>query len=368
MATAFDLGVPASDATVVVKAINVGGDDTFSPASFFLEPVLEGYEGAYGPVYSFLIEHPTKGKVLFDLGYRVDEENFAPAVKGLLALWASMGPYKMQANGDVASRLKDGGVDLASIDAVIWSHSHLDHTGDMSTLPPTTDLIVGAGTDLRTYPEYPDAVLIESDIAGRKIIVLSFADSTISIAGLSAIDYFDDGSLYVLDTPGHFPGHISALARVTTTTFVLLGGDCCHHPGALRPTPALHAQCPCPGHIIEGAKAAVSPTHFPPADANSQFDVIGRDTPMLELPTGLSVYTDVKLAKTTLDHVAKLDACTNVLFLMAHDSTLPGIIEEFPADLNDWKERGYKDKLTWAFLEPTSRGFRFAEKKTVEQA
>ncbi len=84
---------------------------------------------------------------------------------------------------------------------------------------------------------------------------------------------------------------------------------------------------------------------------------------MLELPKGLSVYADVKLAKTTLDHVAKLDACTDVLFLMAHDSTLPGVIEEFPADLNDWQRRGYKDRLTWAFLEPTSRAFRFAEKK-----
>lgn len=124
MSSAAQLGVPPSDATVVVKALNVGGDATFSPASFFLEPVLEGYEGAYGPFYAFLIEHPIYGRIMFDLGYRKDEEGFSPAVKGLLALWASMGPYVMAPNGDVAERLTAGGIDLDSIKSVIWRYLH----------------------------------------------------------------------------------------------------------------------------------------------------------------------------------------------------------------------------------------------------
>ncbi len=35
----------------------------------------------------------------------------------------------------------------------------------MATFPTTTELLVGQGTDLRTYPEFPDATLVESDIA-----------------------------------------------------------------------------------------------------------------------------------------------------------------------------------------------------------
>ena len=84
---------------------------------------------------------------------------------------------------------------------------------------------------------------------------------------------------------------------------------------------------------------------------------------MLGLPTGLSVYADVAKARETLEKVAKLDACPDVLFLIAHDSTVPGNIDEFPESLNGWKAKGWKEKLTWAFLEKDSRAFRFAERK-----
>lgn len=50
-----------------------------------------------------------------------------------------------------------------------------------------------------------------------------------SLASFPAvIDFFGDGSLYVVDSPGHFPGHIALLARVAKNRWVLMGGDCCH--------------------------------------------------------------------------------------------------------------------------------------------
>ncbi|KIY71832.1 Metallo-hydrolase/oxidoreductase, partial [Cylindrobasidium torrendii FP15055 ss-10] len=362
MPSTSELGIPAAGQTVDVKAINVGGTNTLSPSSFFVDPVVPGNDGAHGAVYSFLIEHPSHGRLLFDLGYRVDEEGFSPAVQGLIGLWKSMSPlYIIEPNSDVATRLKDGGVPLDTIKAVIWSHNHLDHTGDMSTFPPSTDLIVGPGTDMRTYPQHADAILVESDTAGRKVIELSF-DHGLKIGDLDALDYFGDGSLYILNTPGHHPGHISALARTTPTTFALLGGDCCHHPGHIRPTVDLHASCPCPGHILEAVKDSVSATHFTPHGADSKFDLANRTEPMFELPKGLSVYTDIKEAATTLKKVAKFDACVDVLFLIAHDSTTPEVVPEFPERFNDWKEKGYKEKLTWRFIEKESRAFLFGDK------
>jgi glyoxylase-like metal-dependent hydrolase (beta-lactamase superfamily II) len=44
----------------------------------------------------------------------------------------------------------------------------------------------------------------------------------------NTIDYFGDGSLYVIDTPGHLLGHINLLARSGPDRWVYLGGDCCH--------------------------------------------------------------------------------------------------------------------------------------------
>jgi hypothetical protein len=43
-----------------------------------------------------------------------------------------------------------------------------------------------------------------------------------------AADFFGDGSLYVIDTPGHLYGHVNLLARVAAGRWIYLGGDCCH--------------------------------------------------------------------------------------------------------------------------------------------
>jgi ribonuclease BN (tRNA processing enzyme) len=44
---------------------------------------------------------------------------------------------------DVADQLREEGVSLESIDAIIWSHHHFDHVGDPSVFPLSTALIVG---------------------------------------------------------------------------------------------------------------------------------------------------------------------------------------------------------------------------------
>ena len=43
-----------------------------------------------------------------------------------------------------------------------------------------------------------------------------------------AIDFFQDGSLYLIDAPGHLPGHLNILARNGPGKWVYLAGDACH--------------------------------------------------------------------------------------------------------------------------------------------
>lgn len=43
-----------------------------------------------------------------------------------------------------------------------------------------------------------------------------------------AMDFFEDGSFYVIQAPGHLPGNLCAAARVQGGDWVLLGSDCCH--------------------------------------------------------------------------------------------------------------------------------------------
>lgn len=42
------------------------------------------------------------------------------------------------------------------------------------------------------------------------------------------IDFFGDGSLYLVDAPGHLQGHLNMLARTGPGKWVYLGGDACH--------------------------------------------------------------------------------------------------------------------------------------------
>ena len=44
-----------------------------------------------------------------------------------------------------------------------------------------------------------------------------------------AIDFFGDGSFYLVDSPGHLAGHLGAAARVAHDSFVFIAGDTCHN-------------------------------------------------------------------------------------------------------------------------------------------
>jgi glyoxylase-like metal-dependent hydrolase (beta-lactamase superfamily II) len=48
------------------------------------------------------------------------------------------------------------------------------------------------------------------------------------------MDIFQDGSLYIVDAPGHLPGHINLLARTEVNQYVYLAGDACHDRRIMR--------------------------------------------------------------------------------------------------------------------------------------
>lgn len=44
-----------------------------------------------------------------------------------------------------------------------------------------------------------------------------------------ALDFFGDGSFWIIDAPGHMPGNLCAAAKLEgMKEWVLLGSDCCH--------------------------------------------------------------------------------------------------------------------------------------------
>lgn len=48
------------------------------------------------------------------------------------------------------------------------------------------------------------------------------------------IDIFQDGSVLIVDAPGHLPGHINILARTGPGKYTYLAGDSCHDRRIMR--------------------------------------------------------------------------------------------------------------------------------------
>lgn len=352
------LNIPDSQSIVIVHVI-----DTTSrlrvPSRILLEPEIKGLDTLEGPAFSFLIEHPANGrKVLFDLGMRKDWENLAPAIVGQIR---NVGT-KITVDKGVADILHDGGVKPDTIEAIIWSHYHCDHIGDVSTFPKSTALVVGPDFREHLVPGYPtdkDAPIRESDYEGRPLRQIEFDDSSIMIGQFRATDYFGDGSFYLLDSPGHAVGHMCALCRTTTSpdTFIFLGGDCAHHGSEWRPTqylplpeeikpsplPALYPGA-CPGSLF-------APLHrFHHDDAAPHERDIDAMTHPFCTPANGSSHNEAAAMEST-DHMAEFDAHDNILTMIAHDNAMLNIVDLFPrGTANEWKKKGWREKGMWRFL------------------
>lgn len=98
---------------------------------------------------------------------------------------------------EVADQLREKGVLLESIDAIIWSHHHFDHVGDSFVFPSSRALIVGPGfkSDKTTFPGFPSnlgAETLDDAFHGREVIEFDFSGASMRIGGFPAIDYFGD--------------------------------------------------------------------------------------------------------------------------------------------------------------------------------
>lgn len=348
---ASDLGIPSHGAICSVAAIDTTCQLTV-PSDTLVEPVIPGHELMNFPTVAFLISHSQSGKkLLFDLGCRKDFLNLPPPIA--VVIDAKVPGIRVEKN--LSEVLIEGGTDLSSIDAAIISHHHYDHIGDPATFPTTMDLLVGPGFSEIALPGWPsnqNSPGYRGTFEGRPVRELSFTDET-NVAGYQAIDYFEDESLYILNTPGHAVGHLSALVRTTEDTFVFLGGDICHFGGTFRPTDSVPMPLELTGEDIGrigGHNEIFNCSLFTachPGPGNP------RTTPYYK-PCSRedSWYVNPPRATESIQKLQKLDAHEHVLVLIAHDPSIMDVIPFYPHGLlNDWHAAGFKKRLRWGFLD-----------------
>jgi glyoxylase-like metal-dependent hydrolase (beta-lactamase superfamily II) len=103
------------------------------------------------------------------------------------------------------------------------SHYHGDHVGQAASFAKST-LLIGKGdwealTDPAKATAMANAATFAPWISGGSKVEPVAADK----------DVFGDGTVVMLNTPGHTPGHHSLMVKLQQTGYVLLTGDLTHY-------------------------------------------------------------------------------------------------------------------------------------------
>lgn len=174
------------------------------------------------PTTSAVIVHPEHGVVVWDTGIN---EAVADPERGN-AYWganvrAAFGPEAFTRDHVIDRQLEKLGIKLGEVRYVVYSHLHLDHAGGMSYFP---DAIHVVQRDEIRYAMWPDPwtspVYCQNDFRDiRKLNILEIDGD---------FDLFGDGTLRLIKTPGHTPGHQSLLLDLPHRGRMCLGADVGH--------------------------------------------------------------------------------------------------------------------------------------------
>jgi glyoxylase-like metal-dependent hydrolase (beta-lactamase superfamily II) len=171
------------------------------------------------PISMWIIEHP-RGLVVFDTG------NSAAITNNCKAYWAAglcdfLKPS--QKREDVIDmQLKRLGYSLDKVKAVVTSHGHLDHIGNMEMFPNAIHVIQKKELYQMWFPEKfqgraSPGFFVEQDFDNAREF------NFLELEGDH--DLFGDGSVLILSTPGHTLGHQSMKVKLGSGQTLILSAD-----------------------------------------------------------------------------------------------------------------------------------------------
>ncbi len=172
-------------------AVNQRFSDTYSYGDLKLQFVFSCYLIKHGEDY-----------LVWDTGFSMTTPDRAPKVS-------------------LVDQLAKGNVTPDKIKYVGISHFHGDHTGQASSFPKATLLIGKGDWDVLTSAKPPENVNPAPFAPWIK------DGGKVEPVPLDK-DVFGDGSVIMLYTPGHTPGHHSLLVKLPEKGAVLLVGDLAH--------------------------------------------------------------------------------------------------------------------------------------------
>lgn len=159
----------------------------------------------------YMIEHE-KGRLLWNAGM--------PPELAETDGWQEQNGTRARLDRTLPEQLADMGLGMDDFDYASFSHMHFDHVGATSDLTGATVIMQKAEYDAA----FADSVTVPGfDPAGYAGLE---DEEFLIIEGDH--DVFGDGSVRIISTPGHTPGHQSLFVDLPMTGPVVLSGDLYH--------------------------------------------------------------------------------------------------------------------------------------------
>ncbi|MCR8547571.1 N-acyl homoserine lactonase family protein [Salipiger sp. P9] len=174
------------------------------------------------PTTAAVLEHPDHGVILWDTG--INEAVADPERRDSYwgpGIFDAFGAHAFTRDHVIDRQLDKLGIKTSDVRYVVYSHLHLDHAGGMAHFP---DAIHVAQRDELRYALFPDPwtspVYCQNDFKSVHQLNWKLIDGD--------CDLFGDGSLKLIRTPGHAPGHQSLIVDLPNRGRIVLAADVSH--------------------------------------------------------------------------------------------------------------------------------------------
>lgn len=159
----------------------------------------------------WLVRHP-EGDLLWDTGLPGMLAGSDPQENGI---------FTVSLDQTLSEQMRTRGIDPAGIEYVSVSHSHFDHIGQIDQFDEALWL-VHADELAAMFPPEDQEGAAETATQFAAFAPMTRREFT------GEKDVFGDGSVVILPTPGHTPGHTALIVTLPETGPVMLSGDLWH--------------------------------------------------------------------------------------------------------------------------------------------
>jgi N-acyl homoserine lactone hydrolase len=194
------------------------------------------YEGGEGVIWmdqpAYVIEHPTYGMLMFEAGHHSEIADDPGEHLGWIHA-AGLMPMEADPGQDARTQMKAAGLDPDAVRGIVVSHFHPEHVGAVEEFPKAE--VIADSVEITYGTGSPKYNFVPSEYDEVRFRGITFGQHDLEGFGPfpGAYDLVGDGSILVVSTPGHTPGHVSLLVNLPEGP-VLLAGDAAWTEGNLR--------------------------------------------------------------------------------------------------------------------------------------